>query len=82
MCHAMITISPEQMQGGKIIYEAMTLFKNGQIKRVQSIKFEQQTLWLPVGVVGRLDVLGRDDVERQHRVSSAIVHLSFVSDAA
>lgn len=37
---------------------------------------------LPVGVVGGLDVLGRDNVERQNGIGSTVVHLSFVSDAA
>lgn len=38
-------------------------------------------LQLPVGVVGRLDVLGRNDVEGQDSVGSAIVHFGLVPDA-
>lgn len=36
---------------------------------------------LPVGVVGRLNVLGRNDVEGQDSVGSAVVHFGFVPDA-
>lgn len=39
-------------------------------------------LQIPVGVVGRLDVLGRNYVEGQDRIGSAIVHFSLVPDAS
>lgn len=43
-----------------------------------------RALWafhLPVGIVGRFDVLGRNDVEGQDCISSAIIYFSFVSDS-
>lgn len=83
--HAKITLGLEQIQ--RRTDEAVHVAKKsdskyGKGKRSRSSNLTSGHITLPVGVVGRLDVLGRDDVERQHRISSTVVHLSLVSDAA
>lgn len=46
-------------------------------------KLAEPTLkaFLPVGIVGGFDVLGRNDVERQNSISCTVVHLSLAPNA-
>lgn len=66
----------ERQQQTSRIYTVYTALRV-KLDFKQTVSFQ-----LPVGVVRRLDVLGRDDVEGEDAIRSTVVHFSLVPDAA